>query len=264
MARFSATAGLIIILVIISIDLIISPILSLKADQSIRTEEEDDDLNISLHRKYDFLTCQYDFIVLSFVRASLLIGALIGVFYNRYKGPARVESLSTISLCIFLISLVYSPVKLLALAETRLYFNLPWFWLIFVFNILMSVIATVLWNVVLTNIKPPEPTPKMKPEEVLERGGGERSEPDEISRLVYQENGFVSDMDKNPYYIKTNETNKDGESVGIRKSTSLMLRLLRYCKREWIWYSFGFLFLIISSAGKLTKQHKQLSALGMQ
>lgn len=42
------------------------------------------------------------------------------------------------------------------------------------------------------------------------------------------------------------------ENIKLAQSTSLILRLLRYCRREWIWYLIGFIFLGLYSGSKCT------------
>lgn len=256
--KVSVKTGLIAVISLITVDLAFSILFSLEADKSIISDKDLElygkDAMSKLPHGYSFYSCQLDFIILSFIRTAVLVGSLIGVLYNRQDGPWKIESSSTFSVCLFLSTLVYSPLKLLALSEIKRNFALPWFWAIFVFNILVSAAGGYVWNFILTNIQPP-PQPKSPPEK-SERNLNiiNRPENEEVATLVYEgflENGSIPNSHVQDDVNKQKKAQEESTKVKIVKSTSLILRLLRYCRREWIWYTFGFIFLLLSSGGML-------------
>ncbi|KAI3372241.1 hypothetical protein L3Q82_022748 [Scortum barcoo] len=59
-------------------------------------------------------------------RASLLLGASIGVSWNREDGPSRVTALATLILLICMIVITYALAKLLMLSELGPLTQRPW------------------------------------------------------------------------------------------------------------------------------------------
>lgn len=260
--KLSVKRGILLTFIVVAADLVLSLILSWKANNSI--EDVNNVSFIEIIGNYNFFTCQLDFVILSLLRAALLSGACFGVLNNRKDGPERIKSGSMLSVCFFLTTFVYSLLKLLALTEVKTDLNLPWFWSIFGFNMFISFINALIWNCVLSNIisSSAESSAADKRESVLVVPV-DSTDISDVAPLVINEhiaeNGGVSNVVIPEHVINEDKLSADKKSTGdkpenikLAQSTSLILRLLRYCRREWIWYLIGFIFLGLYSGSKCT------------
>ncbi len=80
------------------------------------------------------------------IRASLLFGATIGVFYNRTDGPQRVSNLGTLVSLICLTNMTYALAKLLMLSEEGALMYDPWFLSLFSWTCASAIGIMISWN----------------------------------------------------------------------------------------------------------------------
>ncbi|KAL0193535.1 hypothetical protein M9458_011831, partial [Cirrhinus mrigala] len=154
------------------------------------------------------------------IRASLLFGASIGVFYNRSDGPRRVSNLGTLVSLICLTNMTYALAKLLMLSEEEALMYDPWFLSLFSWTCASAVVVMILWKLL-----------SQTPNSVSE---GEDSE--ETERLV---DGIETEEESSKKSRKTRkEQSHSGATIG---------RLLSYCKKDSGLLAIAFFFLLLSS-----------------
>lgn len=241
MIRINRKIAAISVLSFVFVDLVISSFLFAKNDRiQLRPSG-------APFIEYDYRTSQLDHCSLALFRFGLLVGALIGVCFNWRTGPQRLQYLSIYAVCFCLTMLVYSPFKLLALAEATTDFRLPWFWLLFAWNILASSVSALIWLFVLCKVEKKDDRRREKKLSV----DGKHEEKLVEHKLIYGA--------RNEQYeeVQVDGTEKKEEKKSlkqvkdqVKKTGSTMWRLIKYCKYEWIWYLFGFIFLILYSTGK--------------
>uniref|UniRef100_A0A673Z280 ABC-type oligopeptide transporter ABCB9 n=1 Tax=Salmo trutta TaxID=8032 RepID=A0A673Z280_SALTR len=123
------------ILLFILVDVIITTVLYLRGCQTaIFTEDV---------QNFDILHSVLDLWGTMLVRVCLLLGASIGVLWNRVDGPCRVSALGTLTLLICLTVSTYALAKLLMLSEQGDLAHQPWFLSLFSWTC-VSVLGTVL------------------------------------------------------------------------------------------------------------------------
>ncbi len=186
-------------------------------------------------RGFDFCSNQFDLWLLCLIRTSLVLGFVLGILWHPVTAVRRGNIWSIVTSCMGLAMASYSPVKLLALAETKKPLNgVPWFWTLFTWNLLSSLFFILEW-VILCRTTPPatlivdveEDCVPILNEDDLESSRTGRSEK------------------------KSNRGKLEEEpKLTRREAFSLVRRLLKYCSAEWLLYLLGFIFLFIYSAGK--------------
>ncbi|XP_044137947.1 ABC-type oligopeptide transporter ABCB9 [Bufo gargarizans] len=82
----------------------------------------------------------------SFLRASICLGALLGVAWNRVNGPQRLQaSLMPMTLVCYLIA-SYAMIKLLLFSEEEKPVQDPWFWSLLVWTWVSSAVTLLTWR----------------------------------------------------------------------------------------------------------------------
>ncbi|XP_073442154.1 ABC-type oligopeptide transporter ABCB9 isoform X4 [Dendrobates tinctorius] len=82
----------------------------------------------------------------SFLRASISLGAVIGVAWNRMNGPRRLQaSLTPMTLVCYLIA-SYAMIKLLLYSEDDKPVKDPWFWSLLVWTWVSSAVTLLTWK----------------------------------------------------------------------------------------------------------------------
>lgn len=201
-----------------------------------------------LWTRFDIQTSQIDHCLLVLIRLSILIGGLVGVCWNPKAGVERVKTATLGIACICLAMTVYSPFKLLALAETTDSFRLPWFWSLFAWNMVASIVCVPIWSIGLSSVEVKAPATV-----IVDAANGDVSS--DIERLIENEvteHGSSPSRDASEGVANGTPKKDDEETkkVRVKEATSLFWRLIKYTTREWIWYTFGFIFLFGYSAGK--------------
>ncbi|XP_029534366.1 ABC-type oligopeptide transporter ABCB9-like [Oncorhynchus nerka] len=223
------------ILVFILMDVIVTTVIYLHGSQTAIFTEDG--------QNFDILHSVLDLWGTLLVRVCLLLGASIGVLWNRVDGPHRVSALGTLTLLICLTISTYALAKLLILSEQGDLAHQPWFLSLFSWTCVSALGTVLLWRLL-------GRTPNTVTEgEGGGGGGGGHGGSEETERLVETagENG-------------TEEVEEQGQEHGgkrrraSRKGTqdqtdsgATMGRLLSYCSKDAGLLSVAVLFLLISA-----------------
>lgn len=96
-----------------------------------------------LQDKYVATTC-LDFLCLTILRASIILGAIFGLLWNPVNGRARLAKLSDMSYILGVCIVMYLCVKLLIYSEESTFGvhnpNFKWFWINFASSIILTVV----------------------------------------------------------------------------------------------------------------------------
>ncbi|KAK2911287.1 hypothetical protein Q8A67_003420 [Cirrhinus molitorella] len=154
------------------------------------------------------------------IRASLLFGASIGVFYNRSDGPRRVSNLGTLVSLICLTNMTYALAKLLMLSEEEALMYDPWFLSLFSWTCVSAVGIMISWKLL-------SQTPNSQ---------SEREDSEETERLV---DGIETEDESSKKSRKSRKEHPhSGATIG---------RLLSYCKKDSGLLGIAFFFLLLSA-----------------
>ncbi|XP_026107371.1 ATP-binding cassette sub-family B member 9-like [Carassius auratus] len=154
------------------------------------------------------------------IRATLLFGATIGVFYNRTDGPQRVSNLGTLVSLICLTIMTYALAKLLMLSEEGTLMYDPWFLSLFSWTCASAIGIMISWKLL-----------SQSPNSVSEREDSEETE-----RLV---DGIETEDESSKKSRKSRKEPPDsGATIG---------RLLSYCKKDSGLLAIAFFFLLLSA-----------------
>jgi hypothetical protein len=199
---------------------------------------------------YDFRTSQLDLGLLVLIRTAILIGGLIGVCWRSEIASERAQSSSLYVVCVCLTMGVYSPLKLLALAETTDDFRrLYWFWSLFVWNIFASTVCSLVWSNIFTNVAVPQSKTLVvdaNGDRIGDGGTDRLVENDILENNIDQESMDADGIER----VEKKEKKDEEKKLDVKETTSLFWRIIKYTRREWLWYTLGFVFLLFYSLGK--------------
>lgn len=186
------------------------------------------------------------------LRGSLLLGASIGVSWNREDGPPRVAKLATLILLISMIVITYTLAKLLMFSELGPLSQQPWLLSLMCWTCVSSVALTVFWGLL-----GKESNSVSSQNSGGNNRNGERGASEDTEKLVEtaheEEQGVGSERKKKEEEgQQEKEENSSGATLG---------RLLYYCRKDGGLLSVAVLFLIISALCECpscadTDQHK--------
>ncbi|XP_014026453.1 ABC-type oligopeptide transporter ABCB9 isoform X2 [Salmo salar] len=173
------------------------------------------------------------------VRVCLLLGASIGVLWNRVDGPCRVSALGTLTLLICLTVSTYALAKLLMLSEQGDLAHQPWFLSLFSWTC-VSVLGTVLlWRLL-----------GRSPNTVTDgEGDGGGSVCEETERLVEAAGeNCTEEVEEQQNHGEKKRSRASRKGTEDQKNSGATLgRLLSYCSKYAGLLSVAFLFLLISA-----------------
>uniref|UniRef100_A0AAQ6IG70 ABC-type oligopeptide transporter ABCB9 n=1 Tax=Anabas testudineus TaxID=64144 RepID=A0AAQ6IG70_ANATE len=154
------------------------------------------------------------------LRVCLLLGACIGVSWNKEDGPPRVAALATLTLIICLIVITYALTKLLMLTELDSLTHQPWHLSLICWTCASSLGVILLWRL-------------LGKESNSVRGGSEDTE--KLVETAGEEEQEVECESRKKTKV---EQSSSGATLG---------RLLNYCRKDAELLSVAVLFLIISA-----------------
>ncbi|KAI7812512.1 ATP-binding cassette sub-family B member 9 [Triplophysa rosa] len=154
------------------------------------------------------------------IRAVLLLGASIGVFFNRSDGPRRVSNLGTLVALICLTNMTYALAKMLMLSEEGDLMYDPWFLSLFSWTCLSAIGTMISWNQM------------AQASSVV----SDREDNEERERLV--DSIETEDESSEKSSKSKNERSHSGATIG---------RLLSYCKKDSALLGIAFFFLLLSA-----------------
>ncbi|XP_056139117.1 ATP-binding cassette sub-family B member 9 [Lampris incognitus] len=170
------------------------------------------------------------------VRVALLLGASIGVAWNREDGPRRVSAVSTLITLFCLTIATYALAKLLMLTEQEPLVHQPWFLSLFSWTCASSMGVMLLWRLlgqvaysVRSNVGV----------------GGGREETERLMETASEHHTEEKDGEVGNEGRKRRTSRK--ASVEKTSSGATVGRLLMYCSKDVWLLCVAFLFLIISA-----------------
>ncbi|CAB1322182.1 unnamed protein product [Coregonus sp. 'balchen'] len=217
------------ILVFILVDVIVTTVMYLHGSQTAIFTEDG--------QNFDILHSVLDLWGTVLVRVCLLLGASIGVLWNRVDGPRRVSALGTLTLLICLTISTYALAKLLMLSEQGDLVHQPWLLSLFSWTCVSALGTVLLWRLL-------GRTPNTVTEEEGGGGGGGGGEGgcEETERLVETagENGTeeVEEQGQEHGGKKRRRASRKGTQDQTNSGATLG-RLLSYCSEAFIPYYIG-------------------------
>ncbi|KAM6930812.1 ABC-type oligopeptide transporter ABCB9 [Xenentodon cancila] len=170
---------------------------------------------------FNILQSAFDLWGAVLLRASLLLGAVIGVSWNKEDGPARVSKLFTLILLFCMVNITYALAKLLMLSERESLSSQPWFLSLVAWTCASSLGVLLLWRQLGTESNSVVSNRSGRGHS----GGGSGSE--DTEKLV--------------------ETAGEEEEKKDINSGATLGRLLAYCRKDAGLLSLATLFLLISA-----------------
>ncbi|MEQ2280346.1 hypothetical protein AMECASPLE_018779 [Ameca splendens] len=207
-------------LLYVVLDSVITTVLYIKGTQLSSFARDVLDFNI--------LTSALDLWGIVLLRASLLLGASIGVSWNKEDGPPRVAQVTTVILLFCMVIITYALAKLLMLTELEPLSQQPWFLSLIGWTCASSLGVVLLWRQ-LGRVSSSVKALTIR----NSRGGGGRVSED-AEKLV-------------------ETADEEEEEVGGRKeeemvsSRATLGRLLSYCRKDVGLLSLAVLFLLVSA-----------------
>ncbi|KAF3696191.1 ATP-binding cassette sub-family B member 9 ATP-binding cassette transporter 9 [Channa argus] len=165
------------------------------------------------------------------LRASLLLGASIGVSWNKEEGPPRVTSLNNLILLFCLIIVTYTLAKMLMLTELDSLSHRPWPLTLICWTCVSCLAVTLLWRLLGKESKP------VSYQNSIRRGLGTK----DTEKLME-----TADEEEQEESRKTGKEERSQEKENTASGATLG-RLLSYCRKDSELLSIAVLFLLISA-----------------
>ncbi|XP_041642402.1 ATP-binding cassette sub-family B member 9 [Cheilinus undulatus] len=189
--------------------------------------------HLSIFRKdatnFDILQSALDLWGTALLRASILLGASIGVSLNRRDGPLRVAQLTIIVLFLCLVVITYTLAKMLMLIELAPLKHQPWFLGLVCWTCASCIGVMLLWKLLGRKSNTTSLHINCNRED---EGGFEDTE--RLVEVDAEEEGDCETKKK----VKKEDKTSTGATLG---------RLLAYCKKDGGLLSVAVLFLVISA-----------------
>lgn len=212
------------------LDIVISTVLYTRGSQLIIFRDDVLDFNI-LHSALDM----WGTVIL---RASLLLGASIGVSWNKEDGPQRVATLSTLILLVCLIIITYALAKMLMLSELEALTQQPWFLSLVAWTCASSLAVTLLWSLL-----GKQPMSVSSHESGTNSTSSTRGGSEDTEKLV----GTGGEEEREAGGERKKQQEKGGQEKEESSSGATLGRLLTFCKKDSGLLSVAVLFLLISA-----------------
>lgn len=168
------------------------------------------------------------------VRASLLLGASIGVSWNREDGPPRVARLAPLVIFICLLIITYTLAKLLMLTEVGPLTQQPWFLSLICWTCVSTLGFLLPWTLlgkVSKSVRGHNPSGGV---------GGGSEDTEKLVETAGEEEQEVGREGKN-------SSKEGGQETQQPSSGATLGRLLSYCRNDGGLLSVAVLFLIIAA-----------------
>lgn len=96
---------------------------------------------------YSFTNSVFELWLLVIVRNSVIIGSVIGVCFGKEIGLSRIRSKNTLILSVCGLQCMFTLIKLLCVSERIQFIHNIWFWLLFSWTLVSSVLLYIEWAV---------------------------------------------------------------------------------------------------------------------
>lgn len=166
------------------------------------------------------------------LRASLLLGASIGVAWNREDGPPRVAKLTTLILFICLVIITYTLAKLLMLTEVGPLTHQPWILSLICWTCASTLGALLPWRLLGKESK--------SAQRRSSSSGGGSEDTEKLMEVAGEEEQEVG--------CERKKSSEEGSQEKEQMSSGATLgRLLAYCRKDGGLLSVATLFLLIAA-----------------
>lgn len=198
--------------------------------------------NLSIFKKdalnFNILQSVLDLWGTVLLRASLLLGASIGVSWNRKEGPPRVAKLTTLIVLHCLIVATYALAKLLMLSELGPLSHQPWILSLICWTCASSLGVLLLWRLLGKEAN----SASSHNNSSGSSGEGGSQDTDKLVETAGEEEQEVG------FERRKKEKEEEGSQEKEKTSSGATLgRLLLYCRKDGGLLSVAVLFLIISA-----------------
>ena len=125
------------------------PLLDIAATTVLLINGNNWSLFISSIFGYSFSSSFIDIWLLSFIRNSIVLGGVIGVFCNLHSGPKRCERSSWVILTLSFLNAYFVTVKLLSYSDSDDFvpgLKYYWFWGLYGWNLIGSILSIIIWH----------------------------------------------------------------------------------------------------------------------
>ncbi|XP_033988866.1 ATP-binding cassette sub-family B member 9 isoform X1 [Trematomus bernacchii] len=181
---------------------------------------------------FDLLSSVLDLWGCVLLRAPLLLGACIGVSWNKQDGPPRVSTLSTPVLLLCLVIITFALAKMLMLSEQEPLTQQPWFLSLICWTCISSLLVALIWNQI------GKKEAGKSPDRSSRRGRGCEDTEKLVGRAEEEEE--EEDVES--------ERKKEEEEEEMKSGSGATLgRLLSYCRKDGGLLSVAVLFLLVSA-----------------
>ncbi|CAH1801209.1 unnamed protein product [Owenia fusiformis] len=180
---------------------------------------------------YQFGTSIFDLWVFSLFRVSLLLGTCVAIIYSPQSSIERIQKVQyrTTIILIAVAMWTVTLVKLLVHSDSNTDFQKPWFWSIFGFTLLCTIMFYTQW-VILGNIAPPQ----------SRLAKINKTDPERQPLLGNSTSTHIDDVSPN---------NNDEKKV--KESFSAVGRLLSMSKKDWFILLPAFIFLCVAAVSEI-------------
>ncbi|XP_063753149.1 ATP-binding cassette sub-family B member 9 isoform X2 [Eleginops maclovinus] len=165
------------------------------------------------------------------LRASLLLGACIGVSWNTEDGPPRVSKLSTPVLLLCLVLVTFALAKLLMLSEQEP-LTQPWFLCLICWTCVSSLVVVLIWNQI----------GKKEAAKSRDRSSSRGTGCEDTEKLV----GKAEEEEQEVGCERRRRKEEEEEKMNSGSGATLG-RLLTYCRKDGGLLSVAVLFLLVSA-----------------
>ncbi|XP_044054035.1 ATP-binding cassette sub-family B member 9 [Siniperca chuatsi] len=182
---------------------------------------------------YNILQSALDLWGTVLLRASLLLGASIGVSWNREDGPQRVAKVTTLIVLICLIVITYTLAKMLMLTELGPLTHQPWFLSLICWTCASSLGVMLLWMLL---------GKESNSASCHNSSSGGEGASDDTEKLVE-----TAGEEEQEVGCERKKKEEEGKQEKKTSSGATLGRLLNYCRKDGGLLSVAILFLLISA-----------------
>ncbi|KJH48596.1 antigen peptide transporter 2 [Dictyocaulus viviparus] len=182
---------------------------------------------------YDYFTNPIDFVFLAILRLTLITIALGFItFHHDYYAKKMFMPMLGVATCCY----SYTLVKFLSFSEDIRILQYPGVWLSVVWSVLAALFFSLVWYFVIT------------------------AHDFDYQRLVSERiNAVLSDENQTATTTAESDTATEINVEGERRSLTLkrvstyqhICALLKYCQQQWIWFTLGFIFLVLYAVARV-------------
>ncbi|KAI6179471.1 hypothetical protein M3Y98_00614200 [Aphelenchoides besseyi] len=175
---------------------------------------------------YYFTISPIDFLGITILRVSLLLGGALGVFSNPRYAAQACSKYSNFCFAFVLLMIAFSPAKLLAFYEHPEARFAVGDWILMIWCILASIFVQGIWMSVFSRVR------------------------EERYRRFNELNSVYYEGDDADYFAAMQQKEAE-EDAQKRETFAMLFRLFGYMAKEWMFYSVAFTFLLLYSLSRV-------------